>query len=196
MTSHDAIMTSKDYETYLGDVVCSSGKNDKNIASKSNQGVGAVSQIFATLSQISLGHYFYEIALIFRDTMLVSKLVSSSEIWYNITKKQYEKLESIDEMFFRRMWNVPISTHKEGLYIEGGKMPIRFVIKSRRVMFWWHLVNLDKTELLHKFYVAQKMNLNKGDWVEQLEKDKKELNLDWSDEKMSTCCFNQICILK
>ena len=65
-------------------------------------------------------------------------------------------------------------------------MPIRFVIKSRRVMFWWHLVNLDKKELLHKFYVAQKMNTNKGDWVEQLEKDKKELNLDWSDDEIKT----------
>ena len=101
----------------MGDVVCSSGRNEKNILSKVNKGVGAVSQIFAMLSQISLGHYFYEIALILRDSMLVSKLVSSSEIWYNVTKQEYQKLKTIDEMFYRRlyMYNVQISVPKECL---------------------------------------------------------------------------------
>ena len=81
----------------------SSGTNDKNIAKKANKGVGAVSQIFSSLNQISLGHYFYEIALTMRDTILVSKMVSSSEIWYHISKQEYQKLESVDEMFLRRL---------------------------------------------------------------------------------------------
>ena len=177
-------MNKKNYEVYLGDVICSSGKNVKNIWNKINQGVGAVSQIFSMLGQISLGHYFYDIALILRDLRLVRKLISSSEIWYSVTKQEYEKLENIDEMFFRRLLNVQISVPKESLYIEGGKMPIRFIIQMRRVMFWLHLANLEKSELLYKFYLGQKLNRSKDDWICQLDKDKKELNLDWSDEEI------------
>jgi hypothetical protein len=90
---HDDKITKKQYETYLGDVICSSGSNRKNIEKRTNCGVGAVSQILSTLSQVSLGHFHYEIALIFRDSMLVSKLVFSSEVWYNVKNEQYSKLE-------------------------------------------------------------------------------------------------------
>ena len=110
---HDSVMMKKDHETYLGDVISSNGKNDKNILNKTNQGVGSVSQIFSMLSQVSLGHFYFEIALIMRDSMLVSKLVSSSEVLYDVTKQEYKKLESVDEMFYRRLFNVQISTPKE-----------------------------------------------------------------------------------
>merc|ERR1712129_138384 len=61
---HNSIMSKKQHEVYLGEIICSSGTNDKNIANKANKGVGAVSQIFSSLNQISLGHYQY--SLIFR----------------------------------------------------------------------------------------------------------------------------------
>ena len=130
------------------------------------------------LNQISLGYYFYEMALLFRDTNLVGKLVSSSEVWYNISKSEYQKLQAIDEMFLRRLFDVPVTTPKESLYLEGGKMPVKFIIKSRRLMYWWHIVRLEKNELLYKVYMGQKLNPNKDDWICQLEQDKKDLNLD------------------
>ena len=178
---HSARMTKKDHEVYLGEIICSSGQNDKNIAKKVNQGVGAVSQIFSSLSQISLGHYYYETALAMRDAILVSKMVSSSEIWYSVTKQQYQKLENIDEMFFRSLLNVPVSVPKEALYFDLGKMSIKYIIKIRRMMYWWQLVNVDKNELIHKFYFAQNIKRNKDDWVIQLDQDKKDLNLNLSD---------------
>ena len=94
---HDSLMKKSNHETYLGDVICNSGSNEKNITSKANKGVGAISQIFSMLSQVSLGHFYFETALVMRDSMLISKLVASSEVWYNITKTEYQKLENIDE---------------------------------------------------------------------------------------------------
>ena len=81
----ESTMTLKTHETYLGEVICKSGSNDKIIQNKRNSGLGAVSQITSMLNQISLGHYYYEIALVLRDTIPFSKMPSSSEIWYNLT---------------------------------------------------------------------------------------------------------------
>ena len=50
--------------------------------------------------------------------------MSSSEVWYNVLNKEYQKLEKVDEMFYRRLLDVPISTPKESFYIEGGRMLI------------------------------------------------------------------------
>ena len=183
---HNSTMKKTDSEVYLGEIISSSGSNEKNIANKSNQGVGAVSQIFSSLSQISLGHYYYDIAFIMRDSILVSKLVSSSEIWYNVTKQEYQKLENIDEMFFRRLLNVPVSVPKEGIYLEVGKISVKYIIKMRRMMYWWHLVNIDHSELLHKFYLAQSIDRSKDDWIYQLEQDKTDLNLQLSDAEIGS----------
>ena len=149
---HDDVMNTKSYETYLGDVVCSSGSNSRNINHKVTKGIGAVSQIVSMLNQVSLGHYYLEIALIMRETMLISKLVSNSEVWYNTTKDQYSKLERIDEMFLRRIFNVPISVPKESLYIETGSLSVKYLIKIRRLMYLWHLLHVDKKEIIYKFY--------------------------------------------
>jgi hypothetical protein len=75
------------------------------------------------------------------------------------------------------------------LFIETGKLTVKHIIKMRRVMYWWHLVNLDKNEVLHKFYIAQKLNRSKEDWVEQLEKDKVDLDLQLEDEEIK--CFKR-----
>ena len=74
-------MIEKDHETYLGDVIWTSGTNNRNIEQKRNGVIGAVSQIVSMLGQISLGHYHFEITLVLRECILVSKLVSSAEIW-------------------------------------------------------------------------------------------------------------------
>ena len=65
---------------------------------------------------------------------------------YGVKKQEYKKLENVDEMFLRNMFNVPVSTPKESLYIETGKINVKIIIKMGRVMYWWHIVNLEKNE--------------------------------------------------
>ena len=101
---HKNNIIKKNQETYLGDVICSSGTNTKNVENKCNGGIGTVSQIVSMLGQITLGHYYFEVAMVLRDSMLISKLVSSSEIWYHVTKDQYRKIEQIDEMYLMKLF--------------------------------------------------------------------------------------------
>ena len=151
---HEHSINVTNFETYLGDIVCNSGTNDKNIEKRHNQGIGSVAQIFTMLGQVSLGHYHFEIALVLRDSMLVSKLVFNSEVWYNITIKQILKLEQIDEMFFRKLFSLAKSAPREGMYIECGKMAIRFITWMRQIMYYRHIL---KKELINKFLTAQKI---------------------------------------
>ena len=58
---------------------------------KREQSIGAVTEIESMLNQVSLGHFHFDIALIFRDIMIISKLVSYSEVWYNVINHQYSK---------------------------------------------------------------------------------------------------------
>ena len=162
---HQENINEKEYETYLGDVICATGSNQKNIEKRVNLGIGAVSEIISMLRQISLGHFYYEIALILRDSSLVSKMIYSSEIWYGLSSDQFTKLEQIDEMYMRNIFEAPKSAPRLGLYIESGKIPLRYIIKARRLLYYWHILHLNENELVYKFFQAQKLKPTKNDWV-------------------------------
>ena len=100
---------------YLGDWLTPSPNNDVNIERRSNKGIGTVSQILSLLRQVTLGFYHMEIALLFRDTMLLSQLLFNSEIWINVTKKQIAKLTSSDELYFFNIFSLPWTVAKESL---------------------------------------------------------------------------------
>ena len=62
----DSEMKSADSEKYIGDVISSSGSNEANISRRRSIGMGAISQIFSILSEISLGKHYIELGLIMR----------------------------------------------------------------------------------------------------------------------------------
>ena len=185
MKAHNEILNTKEYETYLGDVITKTGSNEKNIEHRKNDGLAAINQILSILNLTSLGHFNFEIALILRESILLSKLVFNSEVWYNVTNKQLETLEHIDELYMRKMFDTPKSTPKVALYAECGKMPVKFIVKMRRLMYYWHILTRNKDELIFKFYSAQKYSPSKGDWVHQVRKDLVDLKLELSEEEIS-----------
>ena len=85
----------------------------------------------------------------------------------------------------RKIFNTAKSTPRCGLYIECGKIPIRFIVKMRRLMYYWHILTRNKDELLFKFYSAQKYLPSEGDWFHQVKKDLVDLKLELNEEEIS-----------
>ena len=75
---HDKIMSEVEKETYLGDVLSNNGKIDNNIQERQNKGNGYVNQILSMLQEVSFGCYYYNMAMLFRTTMLINGMLCSS----------------------------------------------------------------------------------------------------------------------
>ena len=73
----------------------------------------------------------------------------------------------------------------EALYMEAGKMPIRYIIKIRRLMYWYHiLAECKENSLVKNFYKTQKLLPTNNDWIKNLEEDKKEFGIDIDDANL------------
>ena len=131
------------------------------------------------LQSVSLGYFYFEIAKLLRESMLVNGTLFNSEVWYGLTKYNIDKLEDVDKVLLRRVLGTQISTPIESLYLEMGCIPIRFVIMGRRLMFLHYLANLDEEEMLHKFFVAQWEHPVNNDWTETVKKDMEVLNIKY-----------------
>lgn len=167
-------------DKYLGDIISNDGRNIKNIKSRVNKGKGIVTRIMTLLEGIPFGRFYFQVAVILRNSLLVSSMLTNSEAWYNLTKAELDFLETVDLMLMRRILKAPKSTPKEMLYLELGCMPFRNLIQKRRISFLYYLLHQDPKSMLYRFLETQLRSRNQKDWAVTVLKDLEELNLDIS----------------
>ena len=83
---HSDTLNVKEYETYLGDIICRTGSNDNNIEQRRNQGIAAINQITSMLNLVSLGHFYFEI-------YEVQKYSPSDGDWVHQIKKDMDEIK-------------------------------------------------------------------------------------------------------
>ena len=107
-----------------------------------------------------------------------------SEIWYDLKEKEIRELEEIDETLLRRILNAHSKTPLEALYLELGCLPLRYIIKARRINYLRYLANLKEDELLYEFYKAQVNFPGKGDWITTVLNDIEDIGLNINIENL------------
>ena len=78
------------------------------------------------------------------------------------------------------------------LYLECGAVPLRFILMSRRIMYLQTILKRNDSELIKKIYKAQKHNTRKGDFVELVKDNMKELELNETEEEIENMTKMQL----
>ena len=180
----EALINEVDSTRYLGEVVCSSGSQDKNIQARVQRGMSAANTIIQILQETCFGKYDCEVFLVLRDSLLLSTLITNSETWNHVTKKNIELLEAVDEKMLRKKFELHPKTSKVYLYLELSLIPIRFLIMQRRVLFLKFLLNEDESSLVFQILQEQLNNELKHDWTETVRQDLAYLDIDLSMEEI------------
>ena len=190
----EAPMEKVSFDKYLGDLISADGSNDKNIQARKEKGFGIIKQIMTILHDYSFGPHYFEVAVVFRNAMLINAILCNSGVWYHLTEANLSDLERVDESLLRMILETGAKTPIAMLYLELGIQPIRFIIMSRRVMYLHYLLS-SKGTLLLKFFMAQVENPCKGDWAGTVIKDLQQLGIDENFEeikRMSTDRFREL----
>ena len=108
----EVLMEEREDEKYLGDIISKDGHNLKNIKIRVNKGKGIVKKILNILEGIPFGKLYYQVAVLLRNSLLVSSLLCNSEAWFNLTKSELDLLETVDVMLLRSLLNARQSTPK------------------------------------------------------------------------------------
>ena len=177
LKAHATEMEIVSEEKYVGDIVSNDGKHSKNVALRRSKGIGISNEIMTILSSMCLGPYYFIIALILRQAMLISVLLFNADTWLRLSKEDIKKLEGVDLMFLRKLLKTPISTPKVALYLETGCVPLRYIIKAKRIMFLHHILTRHNTSLIQRVFVAQVNKPGKGDWCQVVREDLNSIGL-------------------
>jgi hypothetical protein len=122
-------------------------------------------------------------------------MLCSTEALLGITQSHVDKLEQVDRIFFRRLFEVPRCTAIESFYLETSSIPVRFVLVSRRLLYYWSILQKDEEELVKKVFNAQKSFPVKNDWIHQIQNDLETCGIEESKDeisKMKKCSFKKL----
>ena len=115
---HGVDMPNTDEISYLGDLITADGKNIRNIKDRTSKGLGLISQIFSVIKLTSFGNCTYEIALLLRNSILISGMMTNVETWYNIKESDIDEFEKIDKLYLLKLFEAPRSTPSVALFLE------------------------------------------------------------------------------
>ena len=180
----EELMEEKDDEKYLGDVISNDGRNLKNIKARIAKGKGIVSKIMTILEGIPFGNHYFEVAIMLRNSLLVSSMLCNSEAWYNVTAAEINLLETVDLQLLRAITRAPKSTPKEMLFLELGCIPFSEMIRQRRLGFLYYILHESPESLVYQFFQTQYKNRTSKDWVTTILKDLDEVKLGVTIEQI------------
>ena len=194
---HGEEFEKSDAEKYLGDIISNTVENcnNRNIKSRKGKGIGITAHIMTIMNNVSLGMFYFEIAAVLRESLLINGMLFNTESWYGVTSDHTKELEKVDKLLLRRIFNTPFSTPTESLYLELGVIPLRYVIIGRRLMYLHYLLNLDEHEMLSKFFQAQLNQPGKNDWTETIQKDLLEMKINMSFHEIQQISYDEFKIV-
>ena len=179
---HGTQMNQSTQETYLGDKIDKSALLKPTLASRISKGYGAVTYILSILKELPLGHWRVEAGLRLREALFINGTLFNSEAWQGIQDKDIEGLEKVDETLLKGILGAHTNIPKEALFLETGTIPLRFIIKSRRLSYLKTILDRDPDELIKEVYNAQKADPTPGDFADLVTKDAEEVLMDISNE--------------
>ena len=119
-----------------------------NVTNRSHKGAGMTGTIESIMKNVPGGRFHFEIGVILRNAYLISSMLSCSEAWYNVTESELRKLEQIDEKLMCKILDCSSQVTHEMLYLELGLLPIRFMIKLRRLTYFQHILQQQKKKII------------------------------------------------
>ena len=123
-------------------------------------------------------------------------MLSNSEVWYSLTKKDTDLVEQIDEMWMRNLFECSRNVAKDLLYLELRVVPISFIIKARKQMYLHHILQRPENFLPYRFLIAQLKSPTNNDWSSKvLQEQEQEVEIPYSLEdiiKMSKSKFKSV----
>ena len=184
---HEKEMLSSVKEKYLGDVITNDTKMEANIKMRHDKGIGIANGIMSTLKEVSFGVYYFEMGMLFRTTQLLAGILFNTESMCSITENHISKLEDADKYLLRQLFNTCIGTPIEAFYIELSILPVKFIVKGRRMMFYWTMLNKSENEIAKQVFEAQKeFPGKKMDWVRQVKEDFMFCEMDYEESEIKT----------
>ena len=136
------------------------------------------------LNNLYYGDNFFDIVDFLRNSMFLSVLLGHCEIWPNVTTQNLKSLEACDNKFLTQVMGISPKGSYSLMLLEGGLLPIKHIIISRRLNYLHNLLKSDPSSFAKQVFIEQQKTPKRQDWTSQILKDLSELEISLSFDEI------------
>ena len=166
LTLYGQVMKEKKSERYLGDIIHGGGLAASAAAtiklrhSKMIHGLKEIKAIVEDCRSNTMGGL--KVGLDIWETAYIPSLLNNCSTWMDIEEEALNKLEDLQNSFYRNLLNVQFTTPKPALIWEVAGMKIKYRIMMSKILFLHHIINLDSGSLAKQIQNSQQINQTPG----------------------------------
>ena len=166
LTLYGSKMSGKKSERYLGDFIHEGGISASVEATVNHRygklvhGLKEIKAIIEDCRSNTLGGL--KVGLDIWETAYIPSMLNNSSTWMEIDQATLNKLEEMQNAFYRNLFDVPHTTPKAALIWEVGGMKMKFRIMMNKIISMNHIVNLKNDTLAKQVQIAQQVNESPG----------------------------------
>ena len=138
------------------------------------------------LEELCLGHYYFETAVLLRESVFLNGSLTNIEVCYGLTKENINTLETLDKILLRKILSSHSKVCSPSIWLELGLVPIRFLVMGRRVNFLYYILNRPDHDLLKKVFIVQEKYPVKNDWTLTVKQDLEDLDIKLSFDEIKS----------
>ena len=180
LTLYGGKMAEKQSERYLGDYIHEGGVSASVEATVNHRygklihGLKEIKAIVEDCRSNTIGGL--KVGLDIWESAYIPSLLNNSSTWMEMDEATLNKLEEMQNSFYRNLFDVQYTTPKAALVWEVGGMKIKFRIMMNKIIFMNHILNLNENTLARQVQIAQQENESPG-LTEEVKKYIRDLNL-------------------
>ena len=119
----------------MGDYFNFEGNNKDLCKERVKKAKGTIIELMALCRETCLGIKQIECMLILYGSMFLPRLIYNCEAWSNMTKYDYETLQSLQLNYLRNIMELPKGAPIAALYLELGILPIKYETGMRQILY-------------------------------------------------------------
>ena len=133
------IKETKSYK-YLGDILCSNGKNEENIKSRKVKTLSNTAHINAIGATDVLRMIETKILLELHDKVTVPGLITNAESW-SLNKGEMDEIEKTEIQAIKHLLDLPIHTPTPAIIFSFGLLYTKYRIEMKRLIYLHKILN-------------------------------------------------------
>ena len=110
--------------------------------------MGIVNEIFDIMNNICLGPYYFDTAILLRNSYLVNAMLENRLSWDGLTKAEIIEISSVDSSLLCSFLQVPRTIPLEALFLVLQIDDINTIITKRRLLYFIEIMKKGKIDML------------------------------------------------
>ena len=168
----------------LGDVFNSKGNNDDLVKDRVKRGTASMVSILGFMRETQLGAHTISVYLLLHDAIFLASILFNSQAWSNMTDKKIQQISAIQLKLLKKAMKARPSTANAFVYLELGRLPVKYEIHKRQLSFLHHIVHLSDEDPVRKMWRHQTIMPDHMNWWSGVKSLMSKYGINWTEDQI------------